>query len=431
MAQDEAVTTRLARTWTLRVALTMLAATLVSARQGQRPVFRATTDIIATELRVTDGGGKFIPNLTINDFEILEDGVPQKITNMVLTLGGRVMTQVVPVAPAVREGLILPPSPPVADQSGRVFIIFVDDMHIQFKNTSQARTILRNIRDTLVHEGDLIGIVSTGYSSLEVGLNYDVKKKRFNEAINRTSGSALSPQEIIDASQTADGPAGVRHNTFVAFKTAYDMLEHAAKIPNRRKAFIYLSEGYNLNPYTQSRFKNMQQMRATGVPRSDQSIPGQTGGDNQMSSDDVMRFRNPFETNGQQFAESDLIAALAELTDTARRANVAFYTIDPRGLQAGPDISTNLTTDEFWANARISTDSLRVLANETGGFCTCDKNDYTKALQQIDNEMSDYYLLGYVSSNPDPLKVLRRIEIRVKRQGLKLEYNPTYTIKRK
>jgi VWFA-related protein len=144
-----------------------------------------------------------------------------------------------------------------------------------------------------------------------------------------------------------------------------------------------------------------------------------------------MRFRNPFETNGQQFSESDLIAALAELTETARRANVTFYTIDPRGLQAGPDISTNLTHDEFWANARITTDSLRVLANETGGFCTCDKNDYTQALQRIDNEMSDYYLLGYVSSNPDPLKVVRRIEIRVKRPGLRLEYNPTYTIKRK
>jgi VWFA-related protein len=172
-------------------------------------------------------------------------------------------------------------------------------------------------------------------------------------------------------------------------------------------------------------------MRATGVPKSDQSIPGQAGGANQVSADDVMRFRNPFETNGQQFAESDLIAALAELTETARRANVTFYTIDPRGLQAGPDISTNLTNDEFWANARITTDSLRVLASETGGFCTCDKNDYTKALQRIDNEMSDYYLLGYVSSNPDPLKVVRRIEIRVKRPGLKLVYNPTYTIKAK
>jgi VWFA-related protein len=234
------------RTWTLRVTVMMLAATLVSAQQDQRPVFRLTTDAVSTELRVRDASGRFIPNLTINDFEILEDGVPQKITHMALTLGNRVMTQEAPVAPVVKEGLILPPSPPRADQSGRVFLIFVDDMHIQFKNTTQTRTILRNIRDTLIHD-DLVGIVSTGYSSLAVDVTYDVNHKRVNEAIDRVSGSAMSPQEIIAASQTADGPAGVRHNTFVAFKTAYDMLEQAAKITNRRKAFIYVSEGYNLN----------------------------------------------------------------------------------------------------------------------------------------------------------------------------------------
>jgi VWFA-related protein len=324
----------------------MLAAALVSAQQDQRPVFRLTTDVVSTELRVRDASGKFIPNLTINDFEILEDGVPQKITNLALTLGNRVMSQFVPAAPAASEGLILPPSPPVTDQLGRVFIIFVDDMHIQFTNTSRTKSILRDIRDTLIHD-DLVGIVSTGFSSLEVNLNYDINKKRFNEAIDRVSGTALSPQDIINASQTADGPAGVRHHTFVAFKTAYDMLEQAARIQDRRKAFIYLSEGYNLNPFTQSRFKNMQEMRATGVPRSDQSIPGQAGGGNQMSADDVMRFRNPFETNGQQFSESDLMAALAELTATARRANVTFYTFDPRGLQAGPDISSNLAHEDF------------------------------------------------------------------------------------
>ena len=408
----------------------MLAVTMVSAQQ-QRPTFRATTDVITTELRVRDTTGKFIPNLTLNDFEILEDGVPQKITNMVLTVGGRIMTELVPVAQPVSEGLILPPSPPPTDQSGRVFIIFIDDMHIQAKTTPQVRQILKQIRDTLIHEGDLIGMVSTGFSSIEVDLNYDLKKKRFNEAIEKTSGSALSPQEILNASQTADGPAGVRHNAFVAFKTAFDMLDQADKIQNRRKAFIYLSEGYNFNPYTHSRYKAMQELYATSRSASDQVTPGTAGSDNSMSADDIMRYRNPFETGGQQFSEADLNAALAELTRTARRTNTTFYTIDPRGLQAGGDISLNLTNDEFWSNARITTDSLRVLGDETGGFCICSSNNYKTGLMRIDNEMSDYYLLGYVSSNPDPLRVMRKIEIRVKKPGLKLEYNPTYTIKRK
>jgi VWFA-related protein len=247
-------------------------------------------------------------------------------------------------------------------------------------------------------------------------LDLTLNKQQLNQAINRVSGSALSPKEIIDASQTTNGPAGIRRNTYVAFKTAYDMLEQASKIQNRRKTFVYLSEGYHFNPYTQARFKNMRELRVTGVLRSDQSISGQTGGDNQISAADVLRFRNPFDSNRQQITESDLNAALAELTETARRANVTFYPLDPRGLRTGPSTTT---------------DSLKVLADETGGFCICASNDYAKALQRIDNEMSDYYLLGYVSSNPDPLKAVRNIEIRAKRPGLKLDYNPTYTIKRK
>ena len=409
------MTTRLTRTWSLRVALTVLAATLVSAQQAQQPFLQLTTEVIGTDLRVKDASGKFIPDLTISDFEILEDGVPQMITNMVLTLGGRVTTELVPTAPTVSERQILPQAPPVTD-AGRVFILLVDDIHIQFQETIRTRKILQTIRDTVLLDGDLIGIVSTGSSSPQLGLT--LNKKQFNEAINRVAGSGLSPKEIFDASQTAAGPAGVRRNTAVAFKTAYDVLEQASKVQNRRKTFVYLSEGYNFNPFTQARFKNMQQLRVTGVLRSDQSISDQTGGDNQISAADVMRFRNPFDSNRQQFTESDLNAALAELTETARRANVTFYPLDPRGLRTGPGVSA-------------TTDSLKVLADETGGFCICATNDYTKALQRIDNEMNDYYLLGYVSSNPDPLKLVRNIEIRAKRPGLKLDYNPTYTIKRR
>jgi VWFA-related protein len=415
LARNKAMTTRLTWTWSLRVALTVLAATLVSAQQAQQPLLRLTPEVIGTDLRVKDASGKFIPDLTISDFEILEDGVPQKITNMVLTLGGRVTTERMPTAPTVSERQILPQAPPVTDV-GRVFILLVDDIHIQFKDTIATRKILQAIRDTVLLDGDLIGIVSTGHSSPQLGLT--LNKKQFNEAINKVAGSALSPKEIIDASQTPAGPAGIRRNTAVAFKTAYDVLEQVSKVQNRRKTFVYLSEGYNFNPFTQARFKNMQELRVTGVLRSDQSISGQTGGDNQISAADVMRFRNPFESNRQQFTESDLNAALAELTETARRANVTFYPLDPRGLRTGPGIST-------------TTDSLKVLADETGGFCICATNDYTKALRRIDNETNDYYLLGYVSSNPDPLKVVRNIEIRAKRPGLKLDYNPTYTIKRK
>ena len=414
----------------LLTGMAMLAVTLTSAQQTQKPVFRATTDAVTTDVRVRDTTGKFIPDLTIKDFEIYEDGVLQKLSYFVVSIGGRVITDTAPTAAPVSEGLILPPVKPATDQSGRIFIIFIDDMHLQPLDSIKAKEVLKQIRDTVIHDGDLIALVSTGYSSIETELTYDYKRTRFNEAINKTMGSGMTVPEIITANQTADGPAGLRHNAFVAFSTAYDVLAQAEKVKNRRKAFIYLSGGYDFNPFKNARFKAMQDMYASGTPYSDQVKPGVAGSNGELSADDVNRFRNPFEMGGQQFAESDLVAALAELTRAARRANVTFYTVDPRGLIAGSDINVNLSIEEWRSFVDTSVSSLKVLADETGGFCICNTNDFKKGLQKIDNEMSDYYILGYTSSNPDPLRVRRRLEIKVKREGAEVIYPPEYTLRR-
>ena len=61
-------------------------------------------------------------------------------------------------------------------------------------------------------------------------------------------------------------------------------------------------------------------------------------------------------------------------------------------------------------------------------------NDLKKWLQQLDNATSDYYMLLYQSTNPDPFHVSRKIEVRVKKPGVRLEpgkdYKPLYQLKK-
>ena len=45
-------------------------------------------------------------------------------------------------------------------------------------------------------------------------------------------------------------------------------------------------------------------------------------------------------------------------------------------------------------------DSLRVIADLTGGFAVVNTNDFAKAMQRIDAETSDYYMLGYSLDEP-------------------------------
>ena len=78
---------------------------------------------------------------------------------------------------------------------------------------------------------------------------------------------------------------------------------------------------------------------------------------------------------------------------------------------------------------RTTQDSLRVLAEQTGGVASINQNDFTKALKRIDAETSDYYVIGYYSSNPDPLKRRRRVEVKVNRPNVQLQYRTEYTLK--
>jgi hypothetical protein len=107
------------------------------------------------------------------------------------------------------------------------------------------------------------------------------------------------------------------------------------------------------------------------------------------------------------------------------------YTIDPRGLVGGPDLDQTKVDMTDWQDyVRESQNSLRVIAELTGGMAVVNQNDFDKALKRIDAETSDYYVLGYYSSNPDPLKKKRNIEIKVNK-GVKydLRYKTSYTLK--
>jgi VWFA-related protein len=145
-------------------------------------------------------------------------------------------------------------------------------------------------------------------------------------------------------------------------------------------------------------------------------------------------YQNDPMNQGNKFADADLAIELNELGREANRANATFYTIDPRGLVAGQDLDETVDTTEWETHLRKSQDSLRVLAEQTGGIAVVNTNDFDKALKRIDAETSDYYVLGYYSANPDPTQRRRLVEIRVKKpdqdgSGLDLTYRREYTLK--
>ena len=375
----------------------------------QTPTFRLNSDLVSLDVIVRDSKGQFVADLKPQDFELYEDGVKQELISFVLSHGGRTYNQKAPPSVAVQEGVYVPASRPTSDASGRVFLLFIDDYHLDFGSTPKTRELLKKMLKSLIHDGDMYGIVTTGTSSVSQQLTYD--KQILESAITRITGNALKPSEILNqGSWGAQGPIEVRHRARVAFETAYDLVKNLEKIQNRRKAVIYISSGYDFNPYEKTRFeKEVERLQTTAES---------------LAYDPFQIVR---ESQGA-LNEADLVAELTALTRAARRANAAFYTIDPRGLIAGQDIAEEVNSTDFQDYIRETQVSLRVLAEETGGFAIVNQNDFDKGIKRIDSETSDYYLIGFYSNNPDPLKRNRKIEVKV-RDGLKVDHRSGYSLR--
>ena len=131
----------------------------------------------------------------------------------------------------------------------------------------------------------------------------------------------------------------------------------------------------------------------------------------------------------QRLAVQDDRSDYLQLLDRANRNMVTFYPIDPRGLAVfdkpftavppgslgDPGQSLNPITDYEDLKGRLET--LRTMASATDGFTT-ETNDLAAGMKKIANDLSEYYLLGYNSTNAKLDGTFRKISVRVKRPGV-------------
>ena len=222
------------------------------------------------------------------------------------------------------------------EDSGNVWLIFIDDLHLDFPATGRHKALFKTVTTELVREGDLVGVVSTGPSSIAIDLTHD--REPLNQALEKISGAALKPSEIVAVPD--QDTSEVRYRAHVSFRTAYDVLKMLALVPNARKAFIYISNGYDFDVWPAS-------LRTSAT--------------------------NPFSLEGTAVSLDRLRDEVTELTAQAKRANVTIYGIDPRAL-SGPPVVDQKIDDIAWQKYWMTTrNSLQVIAEQTGGFIIDDE----------------------------------------------------------
>jgi hypothetical protein len=132
------------------------------------------------------------------------------------------------------------------------WLIFVDDLHIDFRDTGYVRKLLASIATELIHDGDSFVIRSSGPSSLLVPLGSD--RALLDAAISKVSGNELDPGDCGRVEMDDEK----RYRADLAGKAAAEMLNSLPKQRIGRAALLYISEGYPRLPAAAS---------IAGVPR--------------------------------------------------------------------------------------------------------------------------------------------------------------------
>ena len=175
-----------------------------------------------------DKAGRQVTDLHPEDFEVLEDGKPQPVTNLsYVSLDNRTI-KTTNAATAHTKGVNAPPPvpmPPRPAQVRRTIALVVDDLGLSFESMAQVRGAMRKYVDEQMQPNDLVAIIRTsaGMGALQQFTN---DKRVLYAAIDRvkwyplgrggiSAFAAVEPDPVAEANKMAAvvralGGAGVR-----------------------------------------------------------------------------------------------------------------------------------------------------------------------------------------------------------------------------
>ncbi|MGH3115164.1 MAG: VWA domain-containing protein, partial [Gaiellaceae bacterium] len=128
---------------------------VTSATSAQDAVPEAKIELVQVDVVVTDSRGKPVRDLAQQDFVVLEDGKPQRLSHF--ALAGRGATGV--SAPAAAGAPAASPATP-----GRKIVLIVDDLHIASGNLAFTKQALKQLVAEFLASDDDVGLVTVSSS---------------------------------------------------------------------------------------------------------------------------------------------------------------------------------------------------------------------------------------------------------------------------
>jgi VWFA-related protein len=413
------------------VAVCCLLALAGGARAQEEPAgkFHLTVNQVVVPVVVTNAKGHRVSGLKAEDFEVLEDGAPQKILSF--SMGGDALTSL--------QKASATSMPPEIGSIRQTYSICVDTLHSTFGNFPPVRAALESFFEKETRTDSQYMLISLGKKP-EV-LQYPtpnpravlnvLRDKKFLATIQNSEASALgaqtdtlrqqldtycrlcpcgrnarpAPAECFGQRQSIIGlvtSSADRTRLYTEFflKELRAVVDDLSRMPGNR-VLILVSDGFNLEPGRE----------LFGVMRA------------YFPNDDRW-----------QINDRDTSSQLEPILRAAAANNIVVYGLHSAGLgfaggassafQAsssggtsrqgvGQIILPELNRQASQASVEAGT-TLAALAHATGGVFIENNNDLLAGLKRAFDETRDYYVLAYMSSNPTMDGTHRAIEVKVK-----------------
>jgi VWFA-related protein len=377
--------------------------TNTSAGKDTTYTLSVKSQLVVETVVIKDTQGKFIPNLTAKDFTVTEDGTPQTIK---LFERQSLPVDAEPLPPSLPDDeritiyrrlsrTTLAPEDTRSNRykDHRLLAMYFDMTAMRPEDQERALAAAQKFIRTQMTPADLISILRYGGGSVDVLQDFTADRNKLLSILETlVVGEGQGNAEQLDDAASADTGAafGQDSSEFNIFNTDRQLsaLQTAARMlggMNEKKSLIYFASGLRLN-----------------------------GNDNQ--------------------------AQLHATVDAAIRAGVSFWPIDARGLVAQPPLgdatqgspgnsgmyngaAAQAGVDRF----QQSQDTLYALAGDTGGKALFDNNDLTRGIVNAQHSVSDYYIVGYYTTNTAQNGRFRRVKITADGiQNASLQYREGY-----
>jgi VWFA-related protein len=390
-----------------------------SSSQGQFTL-KTSTEVVLVNVTVRDKNDNFIKDVKQQDFSILEDGKKQEIISIDVENTDSVVTAESPTTQVLGNLSLNPPpnasataKPKPANESElkdrRLIVLFFDLTSMQPEEIERAAKSALDYTAERMAPADLVSVVTLS-NSLKVDLDFTGDKEAlqtvmagFSSGVGEGFANGVTPDANADATDTSDAAAG-----FTPDETEYNIFN----TDRRLQALVTLANDLSGIPQRKSVIYFSGGMQRTGVEN-----------------------------------QTQLRAAI----NAATRANLSFYTVDVRGLEAvipggnaaggvgsggaggrgggGTSVYSGRGVLSQYDTNFASQETLVTLATDTGGRAFLDTNDFAPAFTKVHEDTSFYYLLGYISTNSQKDGRYRRITVRLNRPDLKdakLEFRKGY-----